>query len=77
MASLLYLKVSQASKLLNITVDDDFGAGAAIVVPAPAIPHLETHLALFYSVPCIGLTVVRLPGRVDPSLNHKRSNPSH
>lgn len=71
------LKSSQIGKLPNIAVDDNFGASAAIMVPAPAVSHLETQLAFLDAVPSIRLAVVGFAGRVNLNLNNKGLNSSH
>jgi hypothetical protein len=53
------LKSAQLGEFLDISINDDFGANAAIVVPAPAVPYLEAYVALLHPVPGIGLTAVR------------------
>jgi hypothetical protein len=67
------LKSAQLGQFLDISVNDNFGASAAIVVPTPAVPYLEAYLALLHAVPGIGLTVVRFSG--GPPSRERRQAP--
>jgi hypothetical protein len=70
-------QTAQLGEFLDISVNDDFGASAAIVVPTPAVPYLEAYVALLHPVPGVGLTVVGVSGGVDLDLSNKRFNSSH
>jgi hypothetical protein len=71
------LKPSQFGEFLNVSFDDDFRASAAIVIPAPAVPHTQAYLALFEPVPGIGLAVMCFARGVDFDLDNKGLNSGH